>query len=89
MSRGVVLTQDGQQDVDEQIATASSLKEDTERWEDDGDDDLADVAATNKCQSRCMMLRGIAGMIANWGRRCVLPRGDSRSCERHLGYCGI
>ena len=52
MSRWVVLTQDGQQDVDEQVATASSLKEDTERWEDDGDDDLADVAAANNCQSR-------------------------------------
>lgn len=38
------VTQDGQQDVDEEISIASSLEEDTERREDDGKDDLADIA---------------------------------------------
>jgi len=39
------VTQDGQQDVDEQVRTASPLQEDTQRRQDDGKDDLADVAA--------------------------------------------
>ena len=38
------VAQDGQEDVDEQVCAATSLKEDTQRWEDDGKDDLADIA---------------------------------------------
>ncbi|KAI9742315.1 MAG: hypothetical protein M1818_004215, partial [Claussenomyces sp. TS43310] len=38
------VTQDGQEDVDEEIATTTTLQEDTERWQDDGKDDLADIA---------------------------------------------
>jgi hypothetical protein len=38
-------TKDGQQDVDEQIAATSALKEDTQWWQKDGEDDLANVAA--------------------------------------------
>ncbi|KAL3704384.1 hypothetical protein TMatcc_010075 [Talaromyces marneffei ATCC 18224] len=38
-------TQDGQTDVDEQVGTASALQEDTHWREDDGEDDLADIAA--------------------------------------------
>lgn len=39
------VTQDGQADVDEQVGTTSALQEDTHWREDDGEDDLADVAA--------------------------------------------
>ena len=38
------VTQDGQQDVDEEVGIASALEEDTERRKDDGEDDLEDVA---------------------------------------------
>jgi hypothetical protein len=38
-------TKDSQQDVDEQIAATSALKEDTQWWQKDGEDDLANVAA--------------------------------------------
>jgi len=38
------VTQNGQQDVDEEISVAAALEEDTQRWEDDGEEDLADVA---------------------------------------------
>jgi hypothetical protein len=38
------VTQDSQEDVDEQVCAATSLKEDTQRWEDDGKNDLADIA---------------------------------------------
>lgn len=41
------VTKDGQQDVDEEIGAAATLKEDTERWEDDGENDLADIAVRN------------------------------------------
>ena len=40
------ITQDCEQDVDEEIGIAASLEEDTKRREDDGEDDLADVAGT-------------------------------------------
>ena len=38
------VTQDSQQDVDEQVSTAAALQEDTQRGEEDGKEDLADVA---------------------------------------------
>lgn len=39
------VTHNGQADVDEQVSTTSALQEDTHWREDDGEDDLADVAA--------------------------------------------
>ena len=38
------VTQDGEQDVDEEVGTASALEEDSDGREDDGKEDLADVA---------------------------------------------
>jgi hypothetical protein len=38
------VTQDCQKDVDEEIGTAATLKEDAQRWEENGEDDLANVA---------------------------------------------
>jgi len=38
------VAKDGEEDVNQQIRTATTLEEDTKRWEDDGKDDLADVA---------------------------------------------
>lgn len=38
------ITQDGEQDVDEQISTTPALEENTQRWQEDGKDDLANVA---------------------------------------------
>jgi len=39
------VTEDGEENVDEKISTTSTLEEDSERREDDGNDDLADVAS--------------------------------------------
>lgn len=36
-------TQDGQTDVDEEVSATATLQEDTQRGEDDGKDDFADV----------------------------------------------
>jgi len=44
------IAQDCQQDVDQQVSTATSLKEDTKRWEEDGKNDLADIASS---ESHC------------------------------------
>lgn len=41
----VLTTKDGQEQVDEEVGTAATLKEDSERREHDGADDLDDVAA--------------------------------------------
>ena len=38
------VTEDGQEDVDKQVGAAATLEEDAERGQDDGDDDLDDVA---------------------------------------------
>jgi len=39
------VTKDGQQDVDEEICAATTLKEDTKRRKEDGENDLADIAS--------------------------------------------
>jgi hypothetical protein len=39
------VTKTGQQDVDEEVSAAAALEEDTNRWEDDGKENLADVAS--------------------------------------------
>jgi hypothetical protein len=38
------VAENGQQDVDEEVGVAATLKEDTKRGQDHGEDDLADVA---------------------------------------------
>ena len=40
------VTEDGQQDVDEEVGIAATLKEDTKRGQNNGEDDLDDVAAS-------------------------------------------
>lgn len=37
-------TQDGKEDVDEEVGTTATLEEDTHGREDDGKEDLADIA---------------------------------------------
>ncbi len=43
------VAQDRQEDVDEEIGIATALEEYTKRWEDDGENDLADIAISPKC----------------------------------------
>jgi hypothetical protein len=37
------VTEDREQNVDEQVAAAATLKEDTDGWQENGNDDFADV----------------------------------------------
>jgi hypothetical protein len=40
----ILTTEDGQEEVNEEVGAAATLKEDTKRREQDGEDDLDDVA---------------------------------------------
>jgi len=44
------VTKDGQQDVDEEISIAAALEEDTQRRQNDGEEDLAEV--TIECEQQ-------------------------------------
>ena len=51
------VTEDGEEDVDEQVCAAAALEEDADGGEEDGEDDLADVAGV-----------GVScGEFENWG----------------------
>ena len=45
------------ENVDEEVGIATALEEDTERWEDDGEDDLADVATVKATLTKILMNR--------------------------------
>jgi len=53
------VTQDRQQNVDQDISTTSSLQEDTDGWEDDGEDDLNDVACGERHDGRFNTSRAV------------------------------
>lgn len=38
------VTEDGQEDVDEEVSAATTLEEDSDGWDEDGEDDFDDVA---------------------------------------------
>jgi hypothetical protein len=59
------VTQDGQQDVDEEIRIAAALEEDTEGRQEDGEDDLAQVGGGER------HVRGLCIDEVILGRRCV------------------
>lgn len=50
------VSQDCEQDVDEQVSAASALQEDTDGWEDDGKNNLADVACGERHVGGFVML---------------------------------
>lgn len=41
-----------QENVDEEVCIASTLKEDSKRWDEDGENDLANVAVRHKLLAR-------------------------------------
>lgn len=43
-TRTMHIPKNGQQDVDEEISSATTLEEDTERWQKNGENDLANIA---------------------------------------------
>jgi len=73
-----LLTKNGQEDVDEEVCSAAALEEDTDGREEDGEDDLDDVAV--KLVSDCCP-------FAQWAQphRSAMVVGDLPSGERHDG----
>lgn len=68
--------------INEEIGSASSLKENTDRWENDGKNDLANIAVENS--QLLLLAEGISGdsnvrqCRTEIVRECFLP-----CCERH------
>jgi hypothetical protein len=85
------VTKDGQQDVDEEVGTATALKEDTKRREEDGNDDLDDVAAREvSTRVDVRVPRSYSRRPGGRGRDGeTTGRRDSRSGERHAGGVGL
>lgn len=52
-------TQDGQADVDQEVRAASALQEDTQRGQDEGQDDLADVSVLGVALA-CRLTKSVA-----------------------------
>lgn len=48
------VSEDGEEDVDEEVCTAAALKEDTEGREEDGEDDLANVTVKGVSFDLCL-----------------------------------
>lgn len=53
------VTENGQEDVDEEVGTTATLEEHTKRRKDDGDNDLDDVAADVSVTSRFLPFRRV------------------------------
>ena len=69
--------------VDQEVSTASALKEDTKRWEDDGENDLADIAfekVSFLCSFEAAVARNVAGVMSMRSVEAFLP-----GSERHDG----
>ena len=66
VSRGIRTTEDGQEQVDEEVGAAATLEEDTKRGEHDGADDLDDVAGKRVSWCYCCVL--VSPMASAWFR---------------------
>lgn len=60
------VTEDSQEDVDEQVRAAAALEEDAKRGQDDGKDDLADVASGESHSSGCFLELGAVHGLSLW-----------------------
>lgn len=48
-----MLTEQSQRDVDQEVGTATTLEEDTQRRDEEGDNDLADIAVIKAVSISC------------------------------------
>lgn len=82
------VTENGQEQVDEEVGAAATLEEDSERWEEDGEDDLDDVAVRLLLALRITSRRSLVVAVAiAFGSRAHPTRelavGSLPSGERH------
>jgi hypothetical protein len=57
------ITQDREEDVDEEVGIAAAFQEDTEGWDEDGEDDLDDVASRERHDGGCPGVNSLAGWL--------------------------
>lgn len=77
------VTKDRQEDVDQEVGTAATLKEDSERRENDGKDDLANIAGGLwLVDKRHTMPKHHQELARHWG--ADIPGG-----KRHFGWLGL
>ena len=69
------VTQDSEENVDQEVGIAAALEEHTERGQEDGEDDLDDIAATGQVSGEAQR-----GDASSRGAATGLPSG-----ERHGG----
>ena len=79
------ITQDGEQDVDEEVCIATSLKEDTKRWEDDGEDDFANVSVGETKWSAGAMNQEPGG----WAGFLALAQAQAKRTMRNRTYDAV
>jgi hypothetical protein len=60
------VTEDGEEDVDEEVGAAAALEEDSDGGEEDGEDDLADVAGVGVSLGFRVRRRRVASIAAVW-----------------------
>ena len=72
------VTQYRQEDVDEEVGIATALEEDTKGREDDGEDDLADVATAKASLVMILVYSSTGTQVNGEENRCGGKRNDSR-----------
>jgi hypothetical protein len=70
------VTQNREQDVDEQVGAAATLEEDSQRREEDGKNDLEDVAVGR----RIMVSTLDSADCVGGERNAALPSGERHDC---------
>ena len=71
------IAQDGQQNIDQEVAAASALEKDTQRWEDDGKNDLADITTRQSKVSRRLHRTASSAKLSRAGRIARERAGES------------
>jgi hypothetical protein len=82
------VTENGEQDVDQEVGIAAALEEDTDRWQEDGEDDLDDVADDGRLVSNCKNKR----RGYSWRRDSATPavqRRMGRGVQAYLPVKGM
>src|SRR5271154_5554057 len=72
----------GEQDVNEEVGAATTFKEDADGWQEDGENDFADVAKmhiVSLIPLRPQNIRSAGGVIQ------TKSSVDLRCCKRHCG----
>jgi len=80
------VSENGQEDVDEEVSAAATLKENSERGDEDGEDELDDVASGERHDGRLKF--GGVWRVFRWGVLGLLFAGEVYKSERASNEVG-